>query len=430
MPRPQCRRIQRMVQTMARIIEYIKIALMNIRGNKGRSFLTMLGIIIGIASVILIVSAGNGFKVGISGQLDELVGGYVQIYADVPGDEADSIMFTNDDLDMIYEKVPHVKGATDVWSFGAQGSAQSTKGTFSVAPMFGNESLFYYDNAPLIRGRYYNKSEAQSSAKVCVINERGAKKLFGSTDVVGLEISMSMWGITEDYTVVGVRKDNDSIAKQMTTGTGADVSMEIPLTTLEDLYGYYTDEFSSFIVFADSSEYVTEISKQVKSLLEARYNVRGRDYIQAYDMASQVGMISDILNYVTIFIMLVAGIALIVGGIGVMNIMLVSVTERTKEIGIRKALGAKTGSILFQFLMEAVIITLIGGFVGIVLGVLGAKGICSIASGMGMSGMQAVIDPKVVLAATGFSSLIGIFFGIYPARKAAKLSPIEALRHE
>ncbi len=415
---------------MARIIEYIKIALMNIRGNKGRSFLTMLGIIIGISSVILIVSAGNGFKVGISGQLDELVGGYVQIYADVPGEEADAIMFTNDDLDMIIERVSHVKGATDVWSFGAQATAQSTKGTFTVAPMFGNESLQYYDNAPMIRGRYYNKSEAQSSSKVCVINERGAKKLFGSTDVVGLEINMSMWGITEDYTIVGVRKENDSIAKQMTTGTGADVTMEIPLTTLEDLYGYYTDEFSSFIVFADSSEYVTEISKQVKSLLEARYNVRGKDYIQAYDMASQVGMISDILNYVTIFIMLVAGIALIVGGIGVMNIMLVSVTERTKEIGIRKALGAKTGSILFQFLMEAVIITLIGGFVGIVLGVLGAKGICGIASSLGMSGMEAVIDPKVVLAATGFSSLIGIFFGIYPARKAAKLSPIEALRHE
>lgn len=415
---------------MARIIEYIKIALMNIRGNKGRSFLTMLGIIIGISSVILIVSAGNGFKVGISGQLDELVGGYVQIYADVPGDEADSIWFTNDDLDMIYEKVPNVKGATDVWSFGAQATAQSTKGTFTVAPMFGNESLQYYDNAPIIRGRYYNKNEARSSSKVCVINERGAKKLYGSTDVIGLEVSMSMWGITEDFTIIGVRKDNDSIAKQMTTGTGADVSMEIPLTALEDLYGYYTDEFSSFIVFADSSEYVTEIVKQVKTLLEARYNVRGKEYIQAYDMASQVSMIGDILNYITIFIMLVAGIALIVGGIGVMNIMLVSVTERTKEIGIRKALGAKTGSIMFQFLMEAVIITLIGGFVGIVLGVLGAKGVCGIASSMGMSGMEAVIDPKIVLAATGFSSLIGIFFGIYPARKAAKLSPIEALRHE
>ena len=415
---------------MARVLEYIKIALMNIRGNKARSFLTMLGIIIGISSVILIVSAGNGFKVGISGQLDALVGGFIQIYADVPADEADAIMFNDDDIDAIYEKVPHVKGATDIWQMGANGSAQTTKGTFTVAPTFGNESLQFYNGAPIAKGRYFNKIESQSGAKVCVINERGAKKLFGTTDVVGLELSMSMWGITEDYTIVGVKKDDDSLARQMTMGSYGDVSMDIPITLLEALYGYYTEEFSSFIIFADSSEYVTDISRQVQSLLEARYNVRGKDYIQSMDMASQVGMISDILNYVTIFIMLGAGIALIVGGIGVMNIMLVSVTERTKEIGIRKALGAKTGSILFQFLMEAVIITLIGGFVGIVLGILGAKGICGLASSMGMGSMEAVIDPKVVLAATGFSSMIGIFFGIYPARKAAKLSPIEALRHE
>ena len=415
---------------MARMIEYVKIALMNILSNKARSFLTMLGIIIGISSVILIVSAGNGFKVGISGQLDELVGGYIQIYADVPGDEADDIWFNDDDIDAIYEKVPHVKGASDIWRMGAYGSAQTTKGTFSVAPMFGNESMQFYDNAPIIKGRYFNKTESQSGAKVCVINERGAKKLYGTIDVIGMDLSMSMWGITEDYTIVGVKKDDDSLAKEMTMGTYGDVSMEIPITLLEELYGYYTDEFSSFIIFADSSEYVMDIANQVINLLEARYNVRGKDYIQAYDMASQLGMITDILSYVTIFIMLVAGIALIVGGIGVMNIMLVSVTERTKEIGIRKALGAKTGSILFQFLMEAMIITLIGGFVGIVLGILGAKGVCSIASSLGMSGMKAIVDPKVVLAATGFSSLIGIFFGIYPARKAAKLSPIEALRHE
>ncbi len=415
---------------MARLWEYIKIALMNIKSNKARSFLTMLGIIIGISSVILIVSAGNGFKVGISGQLDALVGGFIQIYADVPADEADSIMFNDDDIDAIYEKVPHVKGATDIWRMGANGSAQTTKGTFSVAPMFGNESMQFYDGAPIAKGRYFNKTESQSGAKVCVINERGAKKLFGTTDVIGLDLSMSMWGVTEDFTIVGVKRDDDSLAKDMTMGSYGDVTMEIPITLLEELYGYYTEEFSSFIIFADSSEYVTDISRQVQNLLEARYNVRGKDYIQSMDMASQVGMISDILNYVTIFIMLVAGIALIVGGIGVMNIMLVSVTERTKEIGIRKALGAKTGSILFQFLMEAVIITLIGGFVGIVLGIMGARGICSIASSMGMGNMQAVIDPKVILVATGFSSLIGIFFGIYPARKAAKLSPIEALRHE
>lgn len=413
---------------MARIFEYIKIALMNIRSNKGRSFLTMLGIIIGISSVILIVSAGNGIKDGISGQLDELVGGYVQIYTDSSEEDSNIIEFTDNDLDMILEKVDHIKGATDLWIFN-NATAQSNKGTFTAAPYFGNESLQYYNTSPLVRGRYFTKNECQKGSKVCVITEKSAKKLFGSTDVLGMEVSMNLYGISQEYTIVGIRKDNDSAAKGMVF-TNAEVELEIPITVLESVYGYYTEKFSSFYVFCDSSEYVQSVSKQVVNLLEARYNVRGKEQIQVYDMASQVDMISDVLNYVTIFVVLVAAIALIVGGIGVMNIMLVSVTERTKEIGIRKALGAKTGSILFQFLMEAVIITLIGGFVGIVLGVLGAKGVCSLVGAMGMGSIQAVIDPKVVLTATAFSSLIGIFFGIYPARKAAKLSPIEALRHE
>lgn len=413
-----------MKQTMARMIEYVKIALMNIRSNKARSFLTMLGIIIGISSVILIVSAGNGFKVGISGQLDALVGGFIQVYADVPADEADSIWFNDDDIDAIYEKVPHVKGATDIWRMGANGSAQTTKGTFSVAPMFGNESMQFYDGAPMARGRYFNKTESQSGAKVCVINERGAKKLFGTTDVVGLDLSMSMWGVTEDFTIVGVKKDDDSLAKEMTMGTYGDVSMEIPITLLEELYGYYTEEFSSFIIFADSSEYVTDISRQVQSLLEARYNVRGKDYIQSMDMASQVGMISDILNYVTIFIMLVAGIALIVGGIGVMNIMLVSVTERTQEIGLKKAIGARKGKILWQFLTEAAVLTSLGGVFGVIVGIILAEVISYVTE------MPVAISIPAAVGSVIFSMAIGIVFGVFPSYKAANLNPIDALRHE
>lgn len=413
---------------MSKIWEYIKIAIMNIKSNKGRSALTMLGIIIGISSVILIVSAGNGIKTGISGQLDELVGGYVQLYSNSADENGNYIEFDDDILDIIVEKVDHVKGATDLWIFN-NGTSQTNKGTFNTAAYYGNEFLQYYNTAPIIKGRYFTKSEAQKASKVCVISEKSAKKLFGSTDVIGMPISYTFAGITQDFTIVGIRRDNDSAMKGMVFTT-ADVEMEMPLSVLESVYGYYTEKFTSFFIFADSTEYIQSIAKQSINIVEARYNIRGKNLVEIYDFASMLDQVSGVLDYVTIFVMLVAAISLIVGGIGVMNIMLVSVTERTKEIGIRKALGAKTGSILFQFLMEATIITLIGGFIGIVLGVLGAKGVCSLVSVMGMGSVNAIVDPKIVAIATTFSSLIGIFFGIYPAKKAAALSPIEALRYE
>ena len=159
-------------------------------------------------------------------------------------------------------------------------------------------------------------------------------------------------------------------------------------------------------------------------LMENRHDVRGKDVIQVENFNDYLSQMDQILSYVTIFVVFVAAISLLVGGIGVMNIMLVSVTERTREIGIRKALGARTGSVLLQFLSESAIITLLGGIIGIIMGVLGASAICS------LIGFTARVSLGTVLGASLFSSAVGIFFGIYPARKAARLSPIEALRHE
>ena len=307
---------------MSKIWEYIKIALMNIRSNKGRSFLTMLGIIIGISSVILIVSTGSGVKGGVSGQLSDLVGGYVQLYAENDGKNSDYVEFSDEDLDVITEKIDHVKGATDMWMFN-DAQTQSTKGTFNTAVTFGNESLQYYNKTKMLKGRYFTRSEYQKASKVCVITEKGAKKLFGSTDVLGMDVNMTLYGITQEYTIVGIRKDNDSAMKGMVFTSG-DVELEIPTTVLESVYGYYTEKFTSFFIFCDSTEYVKSVAKQAKNLLEARYNIRGKEYIQVYDFASSLSEIDGVLNYVTIFVVLVAAISLIVGGIGVMNIMLVS----------------------------------------------------------------------------------------------------------
>ena len=411
---------------MSGMWEYIKIAVMNIRSNKARSFLTMLGIIIGISSVILIVSSGTGIKTSIKGQLDELAGGYVEIYSNSADENGNYVEFDEDLIDAITSKVDHIKGITPLWNW--RGSSINNKGSFQVSALFGNENLQYYINAPLIRGRYFTKSEVDKASKVCVINEKGAKKLFGSTDVLGLTVNLSLDGISQDFTIVGIRKDSDSAAKSMMFASG-DFEMEIPNTVLESSYGYYMG-FSSFMIFCEGSEYSKSVGQQALQITEAKYNCRGTDMVKLYDLGGDIDQISSILNYVTMFVVLVAAISLLVGGIGVMNIMLVSVTERTKEIGIRKALGAKTGSIMFQFLMEATIITLIGGAIGIILGVLGAKGVCAIVAQFGLGKIEAVISPVVVLVATGFSSMIGIFFGIYPAKKAAKMSPIDALRHE
>ena len=403
---------------MAQAWEYIKIALMNIRSNKGRSVLTMLGIIIGITSVIMILSIGDGVKGQVSDELNALAGGLIGIYVNNEQSE-EEIYFDEDDFEAIREKIDGVKGVTPVYTL--YGSVIGRKGEFTAYTTGGSESMEFYQSEPIVQGRYFTAADYYAGNRVCVITQQPAKKLFGTTDVTGLTIEVTLYGVTQDLTIVGIRQDS---ASAMFSMYGNMINIEVPLNLLSASYGQYFGGFTDFYVISESPALNTQITQSVIRLMESRHDVRNQGVIMVQNMQDQISQINSVMGSISIFVVIVAAISLLVGGIGVMNIMLVSVTERTREIGIRKSLGARTGSILLQFLAESAVITLIGGLIGIALGVAGAQAIG------GAIGFSARISAATVLGASAFSAGVGIFFGIYPARKAARLSPIEALRHE
>ena len=408
---------------MRNLYEYIKMAVHNIMANKGRSFLTMLGIIIGIASVIAIVSIGEGTKNQMNSEIDDIGGGQIAISVSSDAQTAEE-WITADDVEAIRE-LDEVEGVNVSDSF--DGETTTGKGNFTLMVTGEGPDAKLLNNATMKHGVYFGENEVQEGKNVCVISDSDAKRLFGTDDVVGMSIDVNCYGLTKSLRICGVTTQKENGTFVSYTYEGMPVTVNVPYTTMNEFTGV-SDYFYSATIQGDKSLDSQKIADKVVSLLEKRHQCAGEDYFQVQSFQDIMSSMNQMLDMVTAFISFVAGISLLVGGIGVMNIMLVSVTERTREIGIRKSLGAKTSSIMMQFLAEAAILTVIGGLIGIVLGVIGGYATCSIIS----SSMEMTITPgislKTILAATLFSCAVGVFFGIYPAKKAAKLSPIEALR--
>lgn len=409
---------------MGKILEYVKMALKNITANKGRSFLTMLGIIIGIASVIMIMSVGDGTAEAMNSEVAEIGTGQIYVYCSEEAVNAQE-RITSGDVQAIKEKVKGVDGVSP--EVGASGSTITGKGEFNLTLSGGTEDSQKAMNYNIKRGNYYTATDVEEENRVCVMTDVDAKRLFGSDDVIGMDIDITIENITNSYRIVGVTQQKENGTFVQYTYEGMPVTVNIPYTSLHS-YGGESESFYSINVIANDKADANKVARDIIHLLESRHQSAGEHYFQIQSFQDMVSEMNDMLSIVTTFISCVAAISLLVGGIGVMNIMLVSVTERTREIGIRKSLGAKTTSILMQFLAEAAILTIVGGMIGIMLGILGAVGICGVMS----SSMGSVIHPGIkagtILGATLFSCAIGVFFGIYPAKKAAKLSPIEALR--
>jgi putative ABC transport system permease protein len=285
----------------------------------------------------------------------------------------------------------------------------------------GNTEKAYIDNVELLHGRYFNEREFLEGRLVIVMDDRTAKHIFGRSDVIGESVKIGTNSFSKKVQIIGVFKGFPDLF--MKDGSGIPAFITTPLTTLAKIHSgeVYIDTAS---IMAGTREEGEAVAIGAKSFIESRHRNRKKEVYRAESAMEQLEEVGKIIDTFTAFIGAVAAISLIVGGIGVMNIMLVSVTERTREIGIRKALGATTSAILTQFLMEAIIISATGGIMGMAIGIAGAFMIG------GLAEITPFLSAAVILGTILFSTVVGIFFGLYPALKAAKLDPIEALRYE
>ena len=421
--------------------EAIRLALEGLKANKMRAILTMLGIIIGIAAVIGILTVGDGLSGYINGTMSDLGASSIIVTLqektrESSGNDMMSTMSMkqpeSDDLispemvEAVQENFGKRISAVGLSESAGSGKAKDGRLYANVSATGVNEGYFTINDVKLKEGRFLQEKDDDGRRMVCVVSDKLVGNLFDgdAQAALGQELLVQLTSGSYTFRIVGVYRYEQS-ALFFSTASDKDIStsLYIPLTTAKQLAGAERG-FSNITVQAAVGESSTELAAEIKNYLGRYYRTNESYTVTAISMDSMISSVNSMMDTLSIAIAVIAAISLLVGGIGVMNIMLVSVTERTREIGTRKALGATNNNIRLQFVVESVIICLIGGAIGIVLG--------AIMGYVGSGLLSNAVLPSIgaIALAFSFSLAVGVFFGYYPANKAAKMDPIEALRYE
>ena len=389
------------------------MALRSISANKLRAILTMLGIIIGVMALVVLVSLVNGATNSVTSAVADL--GSSLITVSVTDDKGKPIHL--DTLETWMDEEDHIGLIAPYASDTAVGTHGSEYGSVTL---YGTNAPYYaLQNKQLTMGRWLSKADVDNHTNVCILNEAAADKLIGYTDCVGQRLTLN--GVP--FTVIGVLEPEEDTL--MALLTGGNMAAYIPYTSLIRLSGTVTEKITTFYVGAAEGELLENAETATEDLLLERFE----DDDDAYSLSSSNMLeeaMEDVTNVLSILLGGIAAISLIVGGIGIMNIMLVTVTERTREIGIRKAIGASRQTILTQFLIEAIVLCMMGCGLGIFLSWAILQTVNTVVAA---TGMIFLLDGSVVTVAVVFCFIIGVVFGLYPANKAAKMKPIDALHY-